>query len=169
LNPDKEIDMDSAVFYASRNGNTRAVAETIATVLGARGTVQLLTVGQTLRPVGSLDLLVIGGPTEEHGITEPVVTFLNQLAPDALRGLRVAAFDTRLRWPRWLSGSAASVVTAYLTKVGAQIVAPAESFIVDMQPTLEPGEPHRAAVWAASLADRVEANAAVLRDQRGVA
>jgi hypothetical protein len=59
---DKEIDMDSAVFYTSRNGNTRAVAETIANVLGARGTVQLLTVGQTLRPVGSLDLLVIGAP-----------------------------------------------------------------------------------------------------------
>jgi flavodoxin len=160
--------MNSVVFYASRTGNTRAVAEAIANVLSARGTVQLLTEDQALiRPAGSLDLLVIGGPTEKHGITEAVARFLDRLASNSLRGVAVAAFDTRLRWPRWLSGSAASLVLERLTKAGARAVVPAESFIVNMKPTLEPGELSRAAVWAASLADGIEASAPFLATSAG--
>ena len=136
----------------------------------ASQTVQLLTADQALLgPVGSLDLLVIGGPTEKHGITEAVARFLDRMGPDSLRGIAVAAFDTRLRWPRWLSGSAASLVVERLTKLGARVVVPAESFIVNMKPTLEPGELSRAAVWAGSLADRVEADASAPWDQRGIA
>jgi hypothetical protein len=65
------------------------------------------------------------------------------------------AFDTRLRLPRCLSGSAASGIGRKLRHAGARVVAPGESFFVTRAPALEEGEVERAAAWAASLAGRL--------------
>jgi hypothetical protein len=61
-------------------------------------------------------------------------------------------FDTRLRWPEWLSGSAGARITDRLYRLGAKVVAPEESFFVTRKPELEAGELERAATWAAGLA-----------------
>lgn len=150
--------MKSVVIYASRSGNTRVIAEAIANELGKHGTVELHPVDRAPRvfPAG-IDLVVVGGPTEGHGMTEPVIAYLDGITVTALDGIAVAAFDTRLWWPRALSGSAASGIAKRLQEVGGWLAVREESFIVSMKPALEPGEVERAGVWAAALAERVEA------------
>jgi flavodoxin len=162
------IDVNSIVIYASRYGNTQKIAEVIAGVLHARGAVHLLSTDEApARLPAGTDLVVIGGPTEVHRMTEPVVRFFERLEPHALQGVAAAGFDTRLRGPRWLSGSAGEGITHKLRRAGAQVIVPEESFFVKKQsnaaqgetPALEPGELERAAAWAAALADKVEASA----------
>ena len=150
--------MNSLVIYASRTGNTRRVAEAIADGLRSRGSVQVLATD--VAPVSMperTDLVVIGGPTEAHGMTPPMVDLLDRLEAGGLQGIAVAAFDTRLRWPLLLSGSAAARIASRLSHAGAGVIAPAESFFVTRQPILEDGELERAAGWGASLAATVEA------------
>jgi flavodoxin len=144
--------MHSLVIYASRSGNTRRVAEAIANRLGERGSVDLRPVEEAPTEIEpDIDLVVIGGPTEAHGITPPVTDYFERLAPKALAGRRAVGFDTRLRWPEWLSGSAGARITDRLRSLGAKVVAPEESFFVTRKPELEAGELERASSWAASL------------------
>lgn len=148
--------MDSLVIYASTSGNTQAVAEAIAEALGTRGTARVLHVtdATTLPPA---DLTVIGAPTEGHTMTKPMAAWLDQLYAGTLAERRFAAFDTRLRWPRFLSGSAAEDIARRIEQLGGRIVAPPQSFMVSMKPELEPGELERAGAWAADLADAMAA------------
>lgn len=144
--------MHSLVIYASRSGNTRRIAEAIANRLGERGSVDLRPVEEAPTEIEpDIDLVVIGGPTEAHGITPPVTDYFERLAPKALAGRRAVGFDTRLRWPEWLSGSAGARITDRLRSLGARVVAPEESFFVTRKPELEAGELERASSWAASL------------------
>ena len=153
--------MKSIVVYASRSGNTRLIAEAIANALGPRGSVELHPIDQAPRTFPTdTDLVVVGGPTEGHGMTESVIAYFDGLTATALDGIAAAAFDTRLWWPRALAGSAASGIAKRLGESGAHLVAREESFIVSMKPALEPGELERAGVWAETLADAVEARRA---------
>jgi flavodoxin len=146
-------DMRSIVIYGSRSGNTERIATVIAETLRAAGTVRLLTADEAPAVLDErVDLVVVGGPTEGHKMTEPVTKFFDRLAPGAFAGALGAAFDTRIRLPRWLSGSAAAGISRRLRRAGARLVAPEESFFVTKQPALEAGEVERAAAWAASLA-----------------
>lgn len=144
--------MNSFVIYASHTGNTRKVAETIADVLAGHGSVDLSHAEETAALPEDLDLLVVGGPTEGHGPTPEVRDLLTRLAAEVPAKLRAAAFDTRLGWPKWLSGSAASAIAERLREAGATLVAEPESFIVSTKPELQPGELDRARSWAESLA-----------------
>jgi len=154
--------MKSVVLYATRTGNTHMIAEAIADALRRKGDVRLIHIDQAPPTFEGVDLLVIGGPTEGHGMTEPVKAFFATLAPGAIRGLAAAAFDTRVDWPRILSGSAATGIAKKLHGAGARVIVPAEDFIVDMKPKLLPGELERARAWATSVADMVTAAAPVL-------
>jgi flavodoxin len=159
---EKGVDMNnSIVIYGSHYGNTKRIAEAIADGLRSCRAVQVFPVEEA--PVilpARTDLVVIGGPTEQHQMTEAVVRFCDRMAPGALRDVAVAAFDTRLRWPRWLSGSAAAGIAKRLRQAGALVIAPPESFFVQgtaatpggKVPELEAGELERATAWGASLA-----------------
>ncbi len=157
--------MKTIVIYASRYGNTRKVAEAIAGALQLRGSALVLEADDmpAYLPDGT-DLVIVGGPTEQHGMTEAMTRLFSRLGPDALAGIRAAAFDTRLRWPRWLSGSAGAGIARKLREAGASVIAPEESFFIRGAlgtggrdtAELESGELERAAAWAVSVADRVE-------------
>jgi flavodoxin len=150
--------MNSIVVYASRHGNTEKIAYAIASGLSAEGSAQVFAVDEapTIQP-RSLDLVVLGGPTEGHRMTAPMARYLVRVA-GAFRGLPAATFDTRLRWPRWLSGSAAAGIAHKLQGFGAEVVAPPSSFFVAGKvPALETGELERAEAWGGSLAKQVAA------------
>lgn len=140
--------MKIAVVYGSRSGNTRLIAETVAEALRPRGDVALLSAEAAELPLGT-ELLIVGGPTEGHQMTPPVKAFLDRLP--RLQGIQVAAFDTRLRWPIWLSGSAARGIADRLHDLGGVLVAEPESFLVSREPKLYPGEADRARAWALAL------------------
>lgn len=144
--------MHSLVIYASRSGNTRTIAEAIARGLETHGTARVASIDEvaSARPPG-VDLLVIGAPTEGHGIYPPMVQWLDRLPSQAMAGLPVVAFDTRINWPRVLSGSAAAGIATRLERLGARQFAPPESFIVNKVPALLPGEADRATAWGAGL------------------
>lgn len=164
--------MNSIVIYATRYGNTQKIAEAIADGLRARGTVQAFSVEEAPHrmPQGA-DFIVVGGPTEGHRLTPAAEHLFEAIEQGELRGIAAVAFDTRLRWPRWLSGSAAAGIETRLRNAGAQVISPAESFFVKQveregEPKsmeLEAGELERAAKWAATLADAAEARIAVAR------
>lgn len=145
--------MNSMVVYGSRSGNTQKVAEAIAHALEVQGRVQVVAVDEAepLLRLGT-ELVVVGGPTEGHRMTPVVESFLKRMEPGSLTGISVAAFDTRVRWPRWLSGSAAVGILEQLRGAGGSPVTGPESFFVHgRQPRLESGELQRAATWGASL------------------
>ncbi len=151
--------MNSLVIYASHSGNTRWIAGSIAAAIESRGRVDLVDAeGVVALPV-SVDLLFLGGPTEGHGMTAEVKRLFDRLPKGSFSGLQAAAFDTRVHWPKLLSGSAAAKIAERLRADGARMIAEPESFIVTLKPELEPGEEQRAAAWAAWLAEQVAASA----------
>ncbi len=88
---------------------------------------------------------------------------LDTLPRKSLKGIKVAAFDTRYRMAAWLSGSAAGGIARALKKLGGVSVVSSQSFFIvrDIPPEgqkrrheleqLEPGELERAAAWGAKI------------------
>lgn len=153
--------MKTIVVYASRHGNTGLVAEAIADGIRPYGSVELMPIEKvpTVHE-GWADLVVIGGPTEAHGMTPAVKHFFDSLSGEAFKGVAAAAFDTRLDWPRWLSGSAGSGISERLHKLGAEVVTPPASFIVEgKEPVLKAGELDRALGWGDTLGRVVRSEA----------
>ena len=74
--------MNSIVIYASHFGNTRRIAETIASELQSRGSVQLLPADEAPAVLpAQTDLVLVGSPTEGHRMTVPAAEFFARLAP----------------------------------------------------------------------------------------
>ena len=145
--------MNALVIYDSKFGNTRQLAEAIGASLEERYTVRVLSVIEAAPLPADIDLLVVGGPTQAHGASAPMKGFLDWVGHHTLPGVPAAAFDTRFKMPRWLSGSAAGVIGGRLRKEGCALIAPPESFFVTRSEpvTLLPGEIERAAAWARAL------------------
>jgi Flavodoxin domain len=170
--------MRAIVIYESMYGNTRLVAERIADGLSDGYEVTLLTVREALGAPGpDADLIVVGGPTHVHGLSnqrtrkaasdaaekpasgltmEPaaggpgVREWLARMGEGA-RGA-AAAFDTRIDAPAALTGRASKGITKRLRRCGFDLVAEPESFLVDKQSRLVEGEGERARAWGAALA-----------------
>ena len=148
--------MKTVVVYASRSGNTRAVAEEIGRALAARGEVQLFEAGEAPARLPDADLLFVGAPTEGHSVMKPMVEYLDRMESSSVAGRQTVAFDTRLDWPKLLSGSAAEGIARRLRSAGGNVVVQPESFIVSRKPELLPGELERVRLWAADVARVVD-------------
>lgn len=169
--------MRVAIVFDSMFGNTHQIALAIAEGLAAHGTVDLLPVDDApVRLSNDLALLVVGGPTHGHGLSNRTSRRVNATqvgqgatagriglrewladladAPhgDTPRALPVATFDTRFHKPRWLTGSAAVSAARQLSRRGYTPAAPPESFFVEhgAGPLLA-GELDRARRWGARL------------------
>jgi flavodoxin len=149
--------MKAVVVYDSKFGNTESLARTIAGRLGMDE--PALVVAATVATEADLagtDLLVVGGPTQGHGISSALRAFLARLPDDAVRDIAAATFDTRLGWPKVLSGSAAAGSARRLTKKGARLVMPPGSFVVKAsEGPLADGEVDRAMNWADGVWSKV--------------
>jgi flavodoxin len=136
--------MNIQIIYDSQYGNTERVARAIAEGLGEDARVDRVDDGT--RVEAGVALLVIGGPTQGHGAGPTMVTFLERLPQ--LDGVAVAAFDTRLTWPKLLSGAASDRIARALRDHGAHLVAEPESFLVTgREGPLVDGELERATSW----------------------
>jgi flavodoxin I len=151
--------MKALVVYDSLYGNTEQVAEQIAGALKERAEVRAVRAEQA-RPEDfeGLDLLALGGPTQGHGASATIKTTLERIPQGLLNGVAMIAFDTRYRKPEWLTGSAAGKISEGLLDMGCWPLLPEESFfIATSKGPLEEGELERAAAWARTAMDRLEA------------
>jgi flavodoxin len=147
--------LNSLVVYDSVSGNTEKIAAAVANTLGAFGEVKMLRAGDA-SPGGikSVDLLVIGSPTRGGRPLPAVKAFTDSLAPDTLKAVKFAVFDTRLTsgWVR-IFGYAADRLEAALIADGATPAAPPAGFFVKGNTgPLKEGEEERAESWARQAA-----------------
>ena len=142
--------MRALIVYDSKFGNTREIAIRIGDAMQEDGDVEV-SVQPTEEFTGlpdDLDLLVIGGPTQTHGVEATMRRFLDSLPAESLAGVTAAVFDTRMHWPKVLSGSAADGIAKRLERLGAALVDGPESFFVqDKEGPLREGETDRAVDW----------------------
>ncbi len=155
--------MKALIVYDSLYGNTEKIAREICSALSAQADVRAMRVANiTPELLAGLDLLVVGSPTQGFRPTGAIRSWLNGLARTALKGVSVAAFDTRAdvadvhsRVAEFLMsrfGYAAEPIAAQLVKKGgAQIIAPEGFFVVDKEGPLKEGELERAVAWAKQL------------------
>jgi flavodoxin len=161
--------MRSLVVVDSQFGNTAQIGRAIGRGLAEAGEVQVIPAAEAdLRALLSerFDLIVLGGPTVNRGMTAALAGCVEAIAPSA-RGLFVATFDTRYRGSELLLGSAAKRAGERLQKLGSRLVAPKESFfVVRMEAPqgqrhtpglvrLADGEEARAEAWGRTLVSAV--------------
>lgn len=141
--------MRALIVYDSQYGNTEHIASAIASSLGHYESVQVLPVDQAAGiDLTGVKLLIVGGPTQRHGMSEHLHSWLEGLPPDSLRGIVAAAFDTRYHIPKLFSGSAAQGIAKALKRLGAEMLLPPESFfVVESEGPLADGEVERAERW----------------------
>lgn len=154
--------MKVIIVYDSAYGNTEKVARAIAGALKSQAEVELLRVSEAgAEKLKEAQLVVVGSPTQGFSPTKAIQALLNSLPANVLKGVSVAAFDTRMvledtkGFPRWMlrfAGFAAPRVAQALKKKGGILVAPPEGFIVmGKEGPLKDGEMERAAEWAKDL------------------
>jgi flavodoxin len=153
--------MKALVVYDSVFGNTEQVARAISDSLGAES--RAIRVGDARHEeLKGLGLLVVGSPTRAFRPTKPISQFLNGIPRDTLKGIRVAAFDTRGSEEEINStmfgalvkvfGYAAKPIADKLVKRGGKLAVPPEGFIVEAsEGPLREGELERAAAWAKTI------------------
>jgi hypothetical protein len=179
----EDEDMRALVVYESMFGNTRDIALAIADGLGTSLPVEAIEVGEAPRELpADVALLVVGGPTHAHGMTtaksrtdaagragERLVSrgpgmreWLASVRPASAK-TPAAAFDTRIKGPGLLWGSAAKAAVKALEAAGFRVAQPAHSFLVggpagSMFDRLAEGELDEARAWGASLGSSVAAS-----------
>jgi len=155
--------MKTLVVYDSFFGNTEKIAQAMGDALKSQVEVQTLRVGE-VKPdhLTGLSLLIVGSPTRAFSASPATKAWLKALAPNSLRGIKVAAFDTRADMKdvnsRTLTafvklfGYAAEPIAASLTKRGGTLVVPAAGFFIeDKEGPLKAGELERATAWAQQI------------------
>ena len=159
--------MKILVVYDSHFNNTKIIAEKIAEALAESGDVSIKRSGD-MKPeqLKGFDILVAGSPTQKARPTQDIKTFLNNIPRGGLKGVKAAAFDTRisidntnsaaLRWFVKIFGYAAETIAGKLKRKGCEMILPPEGFIVEgTKGPLKQGEVERAAEWAKKIISAV--------------
>lgn len=148
--------MKTLIVYDSQYGNTELIAKAVEAALSPVGETRAIRVGALQADsLDGVNLLILGSPIQGWRPTVAMQTLLQSLTRERLRGVSAACFDTRISHQRWLSGSAAKIMTRRLQSLGAVVVAPPEGFYVEgTEGPLVAGEEARAADWAVALAAR---------------
>ncbi|MFC1958136.1 flavodoxin family protein [Chloroflexota bacterium] len=152
--------MKVLVVYDSAYGNTEQIAKSIGSAI--EGDVKVVNASKVIpSELASLDLLIVGAPTQGFRPTKPVQTFIKDIPKTTLKGVSVAAFDTRiaasdvgkgLRLLIKMGGYAAPHIASALNKKGGNLIAPPEGFFVkDKEGPMKEGEQARAAAWAKEI------------------
>ncbi len=143
--------MKVLIVYDSVFGNTEQVAQAIGNALGSQEDVETLRVSNVEpEKLTGLELLIVGSPTHGGRPTPVIQDFLNRVSEPAIRGINVAAFDTRLSTRLvGIFGYAAGRIADSLKRKGGTIIASPEGFFVKGgKGPLKEGELERAASWA---------------------
>ncbi len=150
------------VIYDSVFGNTKQVALAMGNALGSQRDVSVLWVGDVKPEHLGVNVLIVGSPTRAFSPTPAIKKFLASIPKQGLRGITVAAFDTRIALsdvdsrvlPAFVRifGYAAKPIADRLTKKAGELRFPPEGFFVQgTEGPLKAGELERAADWAKQI------------------
>ena len=146
--------MKALVVYESVYGSTEKIAKAIGEAVGKD--VKAIRASEAgASGLKGLDLLIVGSPTQAGKPLAAIRDFIDKLLPDSLKGVKVAAFDTRISTKFvGVFGYAAGRIAVSLKEKGGDLVIPPEGFFVKgIKGPLKEGELERAAVWAKSITE----------------
>ncbi|OGN97653.1 MAG: flavodoxin [Chloroflexi bacterium RBG_13_51_36] len=146
--------MKALVVYDSVYGNTEKIAKAIGDAIAPSGEVKVLRAGEASpSELVSIDLLIVGSPTHAGRPVQAVQEFLKKVPELSLKGVKVAAFDTRIsKKIVGVFGYAAGRIVDNLKKKGGSLVASPEGFFVTGgEGPLKGGELERAAAWVKGI------------------
>lgn len=155
--------MKAMVVYDSVYGNTEKVARAIASALEAGAEVQVKAAGDVnMEQLGGIDLLVVGSPTQAFNMIAGSKEFLKSLTAQALKGMKVAAFDTRISVAevnskfldilvKFFGYAAEKIDKGLKARGGVPVIAPEGFIVTDKEGPLKEGELERAAAWAGKI------------------
>ena len=144
--------MKTLVVYDSAYGNTKKIAESIGAAIA--GDVKVVSAGEAdLSGLKSPDLLIVGSPTYGGRPTPAMHGFLDKIPKGSLKGINVAAFDTRLpsKWVKLFGFAAGRIDGSLKSKGGTPVVPPEPFFVKGREGPLLDGEKERAAAWAKEI------------------
>ncbi len=157
--------MKSLVVYDSQFGNTEKIAKTIGETLG-KGTQVVHVSKADSVDLKSVDLLIVGSPTQGGKPTLPIQNYLAGISHNGIEGAKAAAFDSRfaskehglgLRILMGIINYAAPRIADVLRERGATLVVMPEGFIVENKDgPLKEGELKRAKIWTKLILERSE-------------
>jgi flavodoxin len=155
------------IIYDSVYGNTEKIAQAIGNALGSQQEVELHRVSD-VKPeqLTGLNVLIVGSPTQAFKPTKATSQLLGEISMNGLKGVKVAAFDTRIstsdiessvgRFFVKAGGYAAKPIADRLKKCGGNLIMPPEGFCVKgTEGPLKEGELERAADWAKQVLDKL--------------
>ncbi len=151
-------DLNILIIYYSSFGNTQRIAEAIAETLKDKGSIRLILADKVNHAeLQRADLVIVGSPIYRHSSIGAVKVLLEGVPHDLLRGIKVAAFDTRHGMAKWESSSKERKIEKDLHKYGVNLIVPPESFFVAGRTgPLEEGELERVKEWAAFIVEHVD-------------
>ena len=143
--------MKTLAVYDSVYGNTEKIARSIGDSI--KGDVRVLKVNDVkASDLESLDLLIAGSPTQAGRPTPAIMNFLKTLPAASIKGLKVAAFDTRMPGKLVkIFGFAAGKIANELEAKGANVLSSEGFFVKGKADSLLEGELERAASWGKGL------------------
>jgi flavodoxin len=144
--------MKVLIVYDSVYGNTEKIAKAIGGAIA--GEVKVLRMDEVdYSELKTLDLLIVGSPTQGGRPTLAIQDFLNKVTEPAIKGVNVAAFDTRFSMKLvGIFGYAAGKIADSLKRKGATLVlSPQAFFVKGKEGPLKEGELERAASWAQEI------------------
>ena len=154
--------MKALVVYDTQFGNTEKVAKLIGKSIS--NDTQVLHIEEcTTDDFKGIDLLVVGAPTQAFSPKKEMKKWLAKLPEKSLKGMKVAAFDTRaaeeeikknllLKPLVGMLGYAAEPIAKMLVEKGGEQVGNVGKFeVVDIEGPMKEGEMERAKKWARGL------------------
>jgi flavodoxin len=144
--------MKVLIVYDSVYGNTEKIAKAIGGAITDE--VKVLRVDEANpSELKTIDLFIVGSPTQGGRPTPAIRDFLNKVPELSLKGINVAAFDTRIltKLVRVFGYAAGRIADNLKGKGGTLVASPEGFFVKGTKGPLREGELERAADWAKGI------------------
>jgi flavodoxin len=145
--------MKVLVVYDTLYGNTEKIARAIAGAVAPPDIVRIIRAGEaSTADLEGVGLLFLGSPTQGGQATKVMQAFLDNIPAGALKNIRVAPFDTRMKSKFVkLFGYAAGRIETSLKEKGGTLLSPGLFVVKGNKGPLVDGEEERAKEWARGL------------------
>lgn len=134
-------------------GNTEQIARAIGGAVGEN--VKVLRAGEVNHAeLKTIELLIVGSPTQGGRPTPAIREFLNKIPKSSLKGIKVAAFDTRFstKFVGVFGYAAGRIAKDLKARGGVPVVHPEGFFVTGAKGPIKEGELERASRWLQEIA-----------------